>query len=275
MSRIYDVWLRNLAADSGHPFVRDSEAMIQYLFELDRDTPSKYRWRVTSAEAFKEQLSTSKAANDLNRLYWHDMARNIEAYDIMVVWRATELIKPALRSLNTREILAPAVLSRSLLELAASVIINSNTIYNTVENAVVSAHGKIVYSEELEKYIVRMIHGTRIGEPPDYLKQVNALTYIQRVSKNQNASELWEIYEHLCDVTHPNVLGNARFWATIEAKNKDGSETLRMERHAESITTTEILEKILWVLGWSAACVRNGVEISQDAVRVIMERWPK
>jgi len=94
-------------------------------------------------------------------------------------------------------------------------------------------------------------------------------------TKVVDAVEFASVYSFLCELTHPNALGNARFWAAVEAKNEDGSEVLRMERHAESATTAETREKALWALGWSAICVRNGFEIGQDAVRMILQRWPR
>jgi len=273
----FDSWLRTFAKSSGNPFVRDSETMIQYLFELDGRLPSEYGWRATSPTAFGEQLKRAKSAEEINSVYWQDMSRSIEAYGVMVIWRGTELTKSALRSLNSHEILAPAVLSRSLLELAASVIANSNTIQNTVEDMLASKMPSmgVVVCGELEELLTRIIHGTRIGKPPEHLKQTNVLTYIQRVSKHPDASDLLQVYEYLCDLAHPNVLGNARFWATVQNNKEGGVPMLRMERYAESAVTEETREKILWALGWSAACIRNGFEIGQKAVRAILERWPR
>lgn len=276
----YDNWLRELAENSDHPFVRDSERMLQYYFELDSKLPAKYGWRVTSVKGFRQQTARASSAAELNRLYWHDMARNIEAYGVMVMWRASELFKSALRSLNTREIIAPAILSRSLLELGASIVVNSNRILKTVktkEDTLKKAqHGEIItVCKELEELVVRIIYGTRVGKSPDYPKPINTREYREFVSKNPHASELSSVYGYLCELTHPNMLGYARFWAAVEAKNEDGSETVRMERYAESITTTKIQEKILWALGWSAVCIRNGFDVCQDVVRMILERWPK
>jgi len=273
----FDSWLRAFAKSSSNPFVRDSETMIQYLFELDGRLPSKYGWRATSSTALGEQLKGAKSAEEINSIYWQDMSRSIEAYGVMIIWRGTELMKTALRSLNSHEILAPAVLSRSLLELAACVIANSNTIQNTVEDMLASKMPSIgvVICGELEQLLTRIIYGTRIGEPPEHLKQTNVLTYLQRVSKHPDAADLLQVYEYLCDLAHPNVLGNARFWATVRNKKQGGSPILRMERYAESAVTEETREKILWALGWSAACIRNGFEIGQKAVRAILERWPR
>lgn len=282
----YDPWLRDIALKSSHPFIRDSEAMIRYLLELNSKTPPRYGWRMISPEAFDAQIASViarvsetndavKAIEDIKRLYWHDMARNIEVYGVTVLWRATELIRSSIRSLNARDVLAPAVLSRCLLELATTVIVNSNTVWKTVEELPSDVQGALIANPELEQFVVRMIWGTRLGKPPKHLEQEGVGKSIGLLSKHPNASELKPTYDYLCEVAHPNVIGNARFWAKVEARNEDGSETLSVEPAAESLTTREIREKTLWALGWSAACVRNGFEISQNTVSQILKRWPK
>lgn len=266
--------------------MRDSEAMVQYLFELDSKCPPKYGWRVVSSEAFGTQIASIVAKADqirdgvrsieeLNSVYWHDMARNIEAYDITALWRATELKKSIIRSLNAREILPPAILSRSLLELAARLIVNSNTVWKTIKDWPPAVRGELILCPELEEFVVRIIWGTRFGEPPKHLRQKGVGDDIKFLSKNPSAHELENVYHYLCEIAHPNVIGNARFWARIEARSEDGSETLSIEPNAEFSTTGEIREKTLWALGWSAACVRNGFEIGQGAVQEILKRWPK
>jgi len=48
----YDVWLREFAAHSQHPFVRDSEAMVRYLLQLDIKLPSEYGCRAIALHDF-------------------------------------------------------------------------------------------------------------------------------------------------------------------------------------------------------------------------------
>jgi hypothetical protein len=200
----------------------------------------------------------------------------IEAYDVIIVWRAAELVRASLRLLNEREIIAPAIMARSLLELAATALWDINTINKTVSDGLTNVPSKtVITSADLEKTVIKMIHGTRMGDPPQHLSSTNILTPIKKLSKNPNASELEPNYNYLCELAHPNVIGNARFWTCIASKNEDGSETVRMERLSESSTTSEIREKTLWALGWSSACVRNGFEIGQEAIRLILQRWPK
>ena len=273
-------WLQELAASSNHPFMRDSEKMIQYFFELENKLPSTYDWRYTSSETFKKQsevvkkATSDRAFDELNILYWHDMVRNIEAYGLMTYWRAAEQFKSAVKLLDERDVLAPAVVSRSLLELGATVIVNSNNIRDTVKAALMNV-APIITSKELEELIVCLIWGTKVNGFSGYPRPIDSRKYREFISKNPNASEFPDVYKFLCGLTHPDMLGNARFWASDVTENEDGSITLRIERQAESALTTEIREKVLWALGWSAVCVRNGVEINQDAVATILKRWPK
>ena len=213
----YSKWLREVAANAQHPFARDSESMVKYCLDWDTKMPRQYGWRFTDMESFRKQVEGIKDSVDqVNRVYWHDMARNIEAYGVMTFWRGGELLRSAIRSLNVHDILSPAVLSRSLLELSASLIENSNLIRKNVEQIKNSPDSGVIVSDGLEEFLVRIIWGTRLGNPPEFLKQRNILNCIQRCSKHPAASDLLPVYEFLCEVAHPNVIGNARFWGKVE-----------------------------------------------------------
>ncbi len=274
MVNTFDPWLKEFARQSEDPFVRDSEKAVGYFQDLDSDVPDEYGWRTTDVEAFKKVAKRLTSNEELNRFYWHDIARNVEAYDLMVLWRASELLQAGTRSLNDHQILTSALCGRALLELATTIYINNNTIYNTVKQVVERDDDAIMLSQDLEELLLKSVHGTRLNEPPDHLAQKNVLTYLKKLSKNPQASDVYPTYEYLCEVAHPNVVGNARFWSETIAVHEDGSRTLRMERDSEYVTTRRIREKVLWAFGWSLPVVRNGFEIGQSAVALIARRWP-
>src|SRR5207237_2086844 len=107
----YAEWLVDYCTKSEHPFVRDSARMISYCFELEQQLPERYGWRFCDEEALKKRVQAAGSPMDLNRIYWLDQARNVEAYAAMTFWRGTELLRPAIRSLNVDEAVAPAVLA--------------------------------------------------------------------------------------------------------------------------------------------------------------------
>lgn len=270
--------LEQFASESASSIVRQSGEMVSYLLELDRSLPAKQDWRVISVKAFHKLAQGQRSSKELNRLYWLDMAENIHAYGVMGVWRGSELLRDSINLLNANEVIPPAVLSRSLCELACMMLIDSNTILATVKEteAVVgslpknSSFGLVI--EDMERLLVKIIHGTRMGNPPEQLKQKNVLSYIQKVAKAPDQEELMPTYEFLCDVAHPNVVGNARFWADVR-RNPNGTETVRMKRYNLTKMSREILERTLWTLGWSSAVIRNSYHLGEESAGILNRLW--
>lgn len=127
----------------------------------------------------------------------------------------------------------------------------------------------------MEEIILRLIWGTRQNNAPEYLIQKNILSYLKRLSKNPNASELFEVYEYLCEAAHPNVVGYTRF---------QGREGIKDGNHiivhlspdlstGESQAGNKLLEQTLWAFGWSAVCLRNGFHIVQKSIENIDKRY--
>jgi len=245
--------------------------MIAYSFELDAIMPDRYGWRFSSEESFSKKIDGIRDPRSLNKIYWTDMALNVEAYSTMTFWRGLELLKPAIRSLNIREIITPAVLARSLMELSCTFLRNANILEKTFTE-ISFPKDTVVNSPELEKMVVRIIWGTRYGDPQPHLKQTNVLNSIQWVSKNPKGKDVLPTYEYLCDIAHPSFIGNTRFWSHIEEVLPDGSERRVISKYADRETTIAIVDKILWSLGWSAAVLRNGFEITKVGLAQLLTK---
>src|SRR5207249_4251721 len=144
--------------------------------------------------------------------------------------------------LNVREAISPAVLARSALELACCYLDNARNLNATLEKLQFPPNS-VVMVEGIEEMIIRMIWGTRRGDPPSHLQQTNVLTSIKRLAKNPLGKHILPLYEYLCEIAHPNVLGNTRFWSHIDHAYPDGSQRWVISRFAESQVTDEILEK--------------------------------
>ena len=169
------------------------------------------------------------------------------------------------------EVVTPAILARSLLELTSTYLFNANTIEKFF-SAIQVLQGSVVTSSEFEERVLKMIWGTRLGEPEPYLKQTNILTTIQKLAKNPKAAELLPKYEFLCEVAHPNVIGNSRYWSHIERVNDDGSKAATMARYARGDHANEILEATLWSLGWSAGSLRNSFTLVRNGLGQLLSK---
>lgn len=256
-------------AKSQDPLTRLTPKWIAGCFELDKELPDQYGWRLSGIPAIQQQVSGAKDSQELNRIFWEDQARNVEAYATMTFWRGAELLKAAIRSLNVGEVITPAVLVRALLELSATYLLNANMIEKTLGTLRFPPNA-VVTSKEFEEQVLKMIWGTRLGEPDPHIKQTNVFTLIQKLAKNPKAADLLPKYEFLCEVAHPNVIGNSRYWSHVEHLNPDGSKTLNLSRSAFGEHSAQILEATLWGLGWSAGSLRNGFTLIRNALADVL-----
>ncbi len=256
---------------SDDPIVRTAPQWFAGCFELDETLPPKYGWRYSDEDSIRKQLAGLQSSNEINRVFWIDQVRNVEAYSVISMWRGSELLKPAIRSLNVGELITPAVLARSLLELSTAYLLNANTI-DKLFNELIFPPNAVVLSKEFEERVVKMIWGTRLGKPEPHLQQTNILTLIQKLAKNPKAAELLPHYEFLCEIAHPNVIGNNRFWSHVERINEDGSETRTLARVADGQHATDIRTNVLWSLAWSASSLRNSFTLIRNAISVLLSK---
>lgn len=105
--------------------------MVMHCLDLDEKVPNEYGWKFSSKESIEKQVSGVASCQEENSIFWEDQARNIEAYALMTYWRGVELIKSCISGINGREVIAPAICARSLLELSAVFLLNANTLHKT------------------------------------------------------------------------------------------------------------------------------------------------
>lgn len=266
-------WVSDHCSKSEIPVVRDSREAVRLFLVFDQRTGQKYGWRFSTVEVIGELAKKATTIEEINKIYWMDTTRNIEAYCAMTYWRASEILRPAIRSLNTREYIASAVLARSLLELASTYLLNAKIISECMER--LDFTGKItgvIQSEELEKFLLKAIWGTRLGKPEDYRLQRNVLTTIQKISKNPTAADLLPTYEYLCEIAHPNVVGNTRFWSHVEKIYDDGAELRVISRDPLAPEPIQTIDKTIWAIAWGAAVTFNAFQMTSDGVRGVLKK---
>jgi len=251
--------------------IKSSEQMIGYCLDLNSRTPDEYRWRFFSKDFFCEKISKLSDPKEINTIYWSDQNENINAYAMMTLWRGVELIKSCLFGLNAKETIAPAIAARSLLELSSVFLLNADQIKKTFNNIQFS-NETVVFSTDIEEMVVKMIWGTRYGNPDPHLKQTNIMSFLNKVAKHPSAKDLIATYEFLCDIAHPSFIGNTSYWSYIESINDDGSEQRVMSRLPTRNTNTEILDKTIWSLAWSSFCIRNAFVMMTNASETLMQR---
>ena len=266
---------QEIASRAKHPFARDCQKMVNYCTELEHQIPDPYSWKFTSTEGLKDELiAVIDTPVEWNQIYWKDIAENLQAFSVIAFKRGVSILGPAVRAINHREILPAAILTRSLLELSAWAIHNTEKFKNTIEAIPqdISSADKLITAEGLQTRLVKLLWGTRLETEVEELKQLSILTAIEKVAKRDPENFLLPAYQYLCEVTHPNIVGNAEFW-TYPHDSTKRSFKIEISDSNKASKLNHLHETTLASIGWSAACLRNSMHTSSAAIHTIAVRF--
>jgi hypothetical protein len=175
----------------------------------------KFDWKLLDDENFEKIVTEAESLTLGNHLMLSHFVRMAESYQIVSIWRVTELAAPAVRALNSNEILSACVLCRSMLETAVSYILGAAWVEKTLVNMPWEQISRLKFSEKIEIEFTKLIFGSR-DVPEDHpLRKTNILTEIAKIDKiykkRGGLLSLTEMYGLLSEACHPNKLGFQRF----------------------------------------------------------------
>jgi hypothetical protein len=266
--------LSQRVATSRIPIVRDLGLILSDLARLKNLVDRPFRWRETPRNVFGAKLALVRTTPELNAIYWRDVASSIKAYCLSTTWRIIELAEHVLLLLDHGGVLGPAVIARSLMELATVYVLNGGNIRELVSGAAAQWHDKFVLSEDLENLLNKALYGSRMVPEGDPLRQTNILTLMQKLSKNPGWEDLTSYYDRLCEVAHPNMAGNARFWGDIVAAEADGTLITIGSPNVNNDAIIRLVDDTLWALAWSAANCIAGFGTLSAQVETIRQAYP-
>lgn len=237
--------------------VPDHLAMAE---ELSRRLDREFHFRETTDDVFAAKFEAVRAlpqdqqAHAINAIVWRDTNSLMKAWMLSGTWRALELIDQTVLLLNANGVLGPAILARSLVELTAVNVYTSSKIRSLVTSSAPGwKSGLVVKTDELDELLRRAMYGTRKVPEGDPLRQTSVMTTIEKLAKNPGWEPLSHWYADLCEVAHPNVEGNIRFWIDGFVPQPDGSVLRKGAPWADNAAVDRVVESILSVLGWSAS----------------------
>ena len=256
-------WVLSFASASSNQLVRSVESLLKRVFSIESVVPDPYIWPFRDQDSLEGAIRKSQSGSALNLVLWENIGHNCEAFQIVFAFKGLELLKSAIHSLNLKEFVPSAVLARAVLEHTAYFMDKVTYILKNIRR-IDFKQGAVTSSPEFEEEIIRTIFGTRLeeGEFKDLPHQSNILNSINRITKSPHPEhqELSKRYAFLCELAHPNVAGNARFWSHVDGVDSEGRQRLVMSRNADSEMTRLITENSLWALGWSAGMLFQSFE---------------
>jgi hypothetical protein len=278
---------------------RGSDAFAARLHETLRDfSPSvgvmpSYEYRVMKNEAFTELPKTlikeeskpkEKALRHVNQLFFREILRPMEAYEFVTIWRAQELARGCVNCLNADLVIPAAVIARSLVELGVRYLLAAKKINNYFKNIPWEkfetglirpwiTYGK--KEEDLEHYIIRLLWGTRLKERLKSTPVLDEKTILDQIDEfDRLAKKLKEpyslrtdYYEFLCEISHPNYVGNFRY--AEQMKVNEEWITYGLSSKARKADYEFIVVKTCGALSLALECVSNGYSIFQETAGIV------
>lgn len=251
---------------------------IEALSNLAGLLPDRYHWRYRTAEAFKsEMVDLSKAdpnPSAINKLYWTDSLKNIEAHTVMSVWRMAELARSAVWAVARRDRICAALIARAALESAVQYLHFARTISKTIlPNLEHDFKNAVLVSVELEDYLLKTVFASRLPTADKIYNPTNILTILGQVAKAPGQNAIQKNYELLCEVAHPNFIGRSIYILDTKPGPRAGDE-IRIIGHGSGPSSAAILAATVWAISWATGTQVSETRLLQDTIRRTMSALP-
>lgn len=251
-----------------------NEHLQEFFRSVVRNPKDKSTWEILTPDAFNRYGKELTAPKKLE-LFWRDMTNQANAYSILAAFKTDSLLRSLVRAANAKDLVAPSMLARGLLEHASSVYSNAEVILSALERVAIHPNPVVISEEKassLESTLVRSIWGTRIGRGLDAKKKpiweaspylgnsmdaTNIMTQLQKLSASKAGLDhsVLRIYEWLSDIVHPATQGYRIFWDDpIEIAEGHTQHTLCPQGGSDS-GYMQILA--LWATGYSTVVLTN------------------
>lgn len=246
-----DEWAKRLPIDSAEMFPIVSARM-----------PADYIWKFRSTRFLTEQISAAmkgKASpEEINKIYWTDFRENLSAVREIFNRRYLPLFTSSIELINKLDILSSACVARSAFELSMWSLYHTSVIKNTINDLISNPDisGKIVSASSLKELIVKLIWGTNIiKDKNDERKQLNIIRKcfepLAKHAKDKTGEEYIEkTYDILCDIVHPNVIGNYLF-ILKSAEERNAMQEITVSMHQLGNASMTSILSICGALSWS------------------------
>lgn len=201
---------------------------------------------------------------EANLIFWRDQISTFEAWKLIFLWRMSEQSQSALLLRDKSQIVSCASVCRSAFELAINALVISAKLSNVLHQLdTYRVKSSLSFSNTFPVDIELAIYGTRIAErvSNSIPEQKNIKTHLERLKKHPLGSGLEETYELLCDITHPNWLGNRPFYRLGEAGTIVG-----VSKKYDSQWKQEAQSIIDSTLSWTVHAAINVADQSDKAI---------
>ena len=175
-----------------------------------------YEWSVGG-----RRRSRARSVAERNAVAWEELGDEWIGLAYARLSKTEQLLTATISSLDKGFLVPAAACARALLEQAVVFEHLAKTFSETVQEVIDAAPDptvQLIDTAELEELLRLAKNGTRVREYLErgYPQQTNFMTFFQKWSKLRVGPKPDFIYEHLCDMVHPNLESELSVYRQIE-----------------------------------------------------------
>ena len=248
-------------------FAQSLEVNVNRFGEIVKSLPENVLLPIATTADLEVRLKDALDKKDVygaNRIFWRDQLSTFEAWKLMFLWRMSEQSQAALFLRDENKIVSCASVCRSAFELAINALVISGKLSNVLHQLDARrVKSTLSFSNTFPADVELAIYGTRIAErvSNSVPTQKNIMTHLERLKKHPLGSGLEKTYELLCDLTHPNWLGNRPFYRRGETGTIVG-----VSKKYDSEWRQEAQSTIASTLSWTVHAAINVADQSDTAI---------
>jgi hypothetical protein len=254
-----DAEVQALITDCDDEFaLRVNEGIRMYIKELEALLSETHAWQFTPTENLFSVIEDKARAEDvagINEVVWKDLFESIDASRHFFMKRSQPLLESSVSLLNAGNLISSAPIARSLFELSIWALQHSGTFNNTLKEYPPQANPTthVMDATGLQELVFKLIWGTRLKERTDRGKefsQMHIIDQFKKVAQRDEQKYIEPMYDFLCELCHPNAVGNWLFGDTDGIDNaKSQVEIMISSKQCggeQKKTTAHLCGSICW-----------------------------
>ena len=265
-------YINATVAKSDDEFVRQIRNVLKRYKEFFDKNSNRHKWKFTPTDVLGEILKneTSLKPNEtpynfyrLNKLYHDDIESDIKGLQQVYIFRVNALLESCINLVNKKDYLSAGIIARSLVELcavslhhAAMVEVNYKVFAEKLPDRALTT--RITDLSYVREILERGIWGSRLPDIVDRnkgIKQFHVMKILKKIADKEKVKYLEPMYDFLCEATHPNLMGNFQFISTPNGADFTNPINIIIDKHQSGDASSELLEKTLGAISWSAIAV--------------------
>lgn len=271
-----------LLNESEDGFVKSLNAGLEnYFRKLGAALSHTHSWAFTPTERLQVLLREKAHAEDvagLNKAYWQDLSQSIDASRHFFLKRSYPLVESSVFLLNSGNLLSAGSVVRSLFELAIWSLQHSGTFKNTVKDELPRADAAkhIMGANGLQDLVMKLIWGTRLKERTtrnEELSQMHIIDQFKKIAKREDRNYIEPMYDFLCELCHPNAVGNWLFADSNDVVNEKSKIEILISASQNGAEAEQTIAHLCGCLCWSVTALVHANEQYDKALELIEKKF--